>query len=171
MLTTLRTLGLSSLAFAGCASAEPETLKNWFDDPFFQVRQALPSCPVPLGPLISEAQRRSDAHYRVERGTSCWLEGKCAKPNAYWYDSDLGKAVEQAFAATGQFADTSLWITVQRRFIMVEGCISRREQSAQIEAMMTAIPEVDRVIMAVMLPGEQKPPYALRQDDKQGKAD
>src|SRR6185437_16052455 len=84
-------------------TASAEELKNWFDDPFFQVRQGMPNCPMPLGPLLPQSKRNGEAHYRVERGTSCYLACKCAKPNAYWYDADIGKAVAQAFAASPDF--------------------------------------------------------------------
>ncbi len=155
-------LGLALFGAMGRVSAAPpEELKNWFDDPFFQVRSGLPACPLPLGPLMSEAQRRAESHYRVERGTSCWLEGKCAQPNAYWYDAPLGQAIEQKFAATAEFGDTSLWITVQRRFVIVQGCISRAEQAQQIETLLQATPDIDRVIVELMGPGDAKPPYRL----------
>jgi len=154
-----------ALALIGTAvplhAAPPEELKNWFDDPFFQVRSGQPNCPLPLGPLMSEAQRRAESHYRVERGTSCWLEGKCAQPNAYWYDAPLGKAIGQRFAATAEFADTTLWITVQRRFVTVQGCVSQPAQAQQIEALLQAVPDVDRVIVELMRPGDPKAPYRL----------
>ncbi|HEY8024530.1 MAG TPA: BON domain-containing protein [Burkholderiaceae bacterium] len=145
----------------GAAAAPPEERKNWFDDPFIQVRQGLPACPLPLGPLITEAQRRAEAHYRIERGTSCWMEGKCAKPNAYLYDAPIGASIAQSFAASSEFSDTSLWITVQRRFVTVEGCISRPEQGPEIEARMRAIPDVERVILELMLPGQTRVPYPI----------
>lgn len=148
-------------AMAPACAAPPEELKNWFDDPFFQVRSGLPDCPLPLGPLMSEAQRRAEAHYRVERGTSCWLEGKCTQPNAYWYDATIGKAIGQRFAASAEFADTSLWITVQRRFVTVQGCISRREQAQQIEALLQEVPDVERVIVELMAPDDAKAPYRV----------
>ncbi len=145
-------------ALIGTASAEE--LKNWFDDPFFQVRKGLPDCPAPLGPLLPQSKRNAEAHYRVERGTSCWLAGQCAKPNAYWYDAGIGKAVEKAFADSSDFGNTSLWVTVQRRFVTVEGCISAPQQERQIEAMIQVLPDVERVIVQVAKPGDPKPPYA-----------
>ena len=41
----------------------------------------------PLGPAYTEAERRVEAHSRLERGTTCWLAGQCAEPNAYRYDA------------------------------------------------------------------------------------
>lgn len=142
-----------------------EEWKNWFNDPFFQVRNGMADCPAPLGPLLPQSRRNEEAHSRVERGTSCWMAGKCSRANAYWYDADIGKAVEKTFTDTQDFRDASLWITVQRRFIMVEGCVAATEQVQRIEALLQALPDVERVIVQVRRPGDAKPPYALLPDE------
>lgn len=154
---------LSSLILGGNAVAadDVQTLKNWFDDPFLQMRNAMPACPVPLGPLLTDAQRRAEAHYRVERGTSCWLEGKCEKPNAYWYDAPIADAIRQRFSQTPEFADSSLWITVQRRFAIVQGCIASAEQAPRIESLIKTVPDVERVILQLRSNPDEKPPYPL----------
>jgi len=65
------------LAVAGMVSpAAAETLKNWFNDPFIQVRGDVADCPQPLGPLTSEEEMRRQTHWRSERGTTCWLAGR-----------------------------------------------------------------------------------------------
>lgn len=155
---------LSGLAICTCSMAaegEDQPLKNWFNDPFFQVRDAIRSCPVPLGPLITEAQRREEAHYRVERGTSCWMEGKCEKPNSYLYDAPIATAIRQRLAQGSEFDNASLWITVQRRFVIVQGCIARPEQAPQIDAIMRTIPDVERVVLQLVSNPNQEPPYPL----------
>jgi hypothetical protein len=135
--------------------------KNWFNDPFFQVRAGIPRCPAPLGPMITEAERNAEAHYRVERGTSCWMEGKCSKPNSYLYDAPIADALRQRFAQIDDFDNTSLWLIVQRRFVTVQGCITRPEQAAAIEAAIKAAPDVERVILQVSPPPYEHPPYPL----------
>ena len=62
--------------------------RNWFNDPFFQIAAQAPRCPVPLGPYLTAAEQRAEAHDRAERGTSCWLAGRCARSNAYAYDQE-----------------------------------------------------------------------------------
>ncbi len=158
---TMRIWVVAAVLLSQFGAASAEELRNWFDDPFFQVRSGVPDCPAPLGPLLPQSKRNTEAHYRVERGTSCWLAGECAQPNAYWYDAGIGKAAAKAFADSPDFGDTSLWLTVQRRFVTVEGCISRPEQARQIEALIQPLPDVERVIVQVAQPGEAKPPYAL----------
>ena len=143
------------------AATHAEELKNWFNDPFFQVRRALPACPAPLGPLLPESKRNAEAHYRVERGNSCYLVGKCRLSNSYLYDPEIARAVEKAFADSPGFADTSLWITVQRRFVMVEGCVAHADDGKRLEALIEPLPDVERVIVEVSKPGDVKPPYAL----------
>jgi hypothetical protein len=160
----LRGLALPLLLLGFCTTAAAEEWKNWFDDPFFQVRKNISGCPVPQGPTLPESRRNAEAHYRVERGTSCWLAGKCDRANAYWYDKDIGKAVEKVFADTPDFADTSLWVTVQRRFVMVEGCVGSTEAEQRLASLLQAIPDVERVIVQVRKADDTKPPYAIMPD-------
>lgn len=83
---------------AACQAQNPAERRNWFNDPFFQISAALPGCPMPLGPLMTEAERRAEAHHRGERGTACWLAGKCERPSYYEYDQDIAAAFRSAAA-------------------------------------------------------------------------
>lgn len=133
------------------AVAADTGLKNWFNDPFIQVRNALPACPLPLGPMMTEDDARKESHWRVERGTSCWLAGQCSKPNSYAYDHDISKAVAARFARMPAFARSSLWLTFQRRFVWVEGCTDDPAVTASaLEAFVRAEPDVERVIVDLM---------------------
>ncbi len=58
-------------------------------------------CPAPLGPLFTVDEQRREAHYRIERGTSCWLAGKCKDSNAYRYDKQPGAAGPEAALRRG----------------------------------------------------------------------
>lgn len=140
--------------------------KNWFNDPFFQVRSGITQCPVPLGPMITEAERNTEAHYRVERGTSCWMEGKCSKPNSYLYDASIAEALRQRFGNTKDFDRTSLWLIVQRRFVTVQGCVEQAQQGDAIEAMIKTIPDVERIIIQVSSPPYENPSYPLADAEK-----
>lgn len=154
---------LTCLVFcATCAAQDKQERKNWFNDPFFQISAGVPSCPAPLGPMITAAERNAEAHYRVERGTSCWMEGKCSKPNSYLYDAPIADALRKYFTQTNDFGNTSLWLIVQRRFVMVQGCIVQAEQAEKIEAIIReAAPDVERVLMQVSLPPYANPTYPL----------
>lgn len=158
-------LMLPALLVTASSTAVAQELKNWFNDPFFQVRAGIADCPTPLGPLLPQPKRNAEAHYRVERGTNCWLAGKCDRANAYWYDVDIGKSAAKAFADTADFRDTSLWVTVQRRFITVEGCVAMQDDERKLHALLETLPDVERVIVQVRKPGENKPPYALLTTD------
>ena len=78
-------------AFESVAAQEPPKpeKQNWFDDPFFQVASGMRNCPVPEGPLLTAEERRAQRHSRLERGTSCWLAGRCADSNAYLPDVEV----------------------------------------------------------------------------------
>ena len=153
-------LGAAALV-AGCGSvAQADApLLNPFNDPFLQATVGRP-CPTPLGPAYTEAELRVEAHSRIERGTTCWLQGLCAEPNAYRYDAANAIAAVVALRRDPALAGTTIWLTAQRRFIYLEGCVGDAAQAARAEELIKALPDVDRVIPALALPGE-KPPYAL----------
>ena len=159
VLSSLCAAVLFAAAPAAGAAADAEERRNWFDDPFAQATHGLPGCPPPLGPLITEAQMRREAHGRIERGTSCWLAGRCAEPNAYARDHEINAEVARQLAAMPQLRDTQLWVITQRRFVFLQGCVRSR---AQIEAAVTrvrALPGVDYVSDELMVGTRGRPPY------------
>ncbi|MGZ5130496.1 MAG: BON domain-containing protein [Caldimonas sp.] len=156
-------VALAGVLAATLSSAEGEAprLLNPFGDPFVQATAGR-ACPAPLGPAYSEAERRVEAHSRAERGTTCWLAGRCAEPNAYRYDKANADAAVAALRADPGLASSAIWVTAQRRFIYLEGCAADAAQAARAEALVKALADVDLVIPALGLPGE-KPPYARAQ--------
>ncbi|SFA86048.1 hypothetical protein SAMN04515620_105142 [Collimonas sp. OK607] len=162
-----RFLRVSLVVLPALFPAYGETLKNWFNDPFIQVRSAVPDCPMPLGPLISEQEMRKETHWRSERGTSCWLAGQCQKPNSYLYDAPIARSVRAHFAAEPGFArNSSLWLTFQRRFVWVEGCSADTAITvAALEAFVRVEPDVERVIINLRGMGDSKSPYPLAPPD------
>jgi hypothetical protein len=110
---------------------------------------------------MTEAQMQAESHSRVERGTSCWMAGQCSLPNAYLYDAAIAAAIRQRFDERGVFADDSLWITVKRRFVWVEGCVADTRDAVALKRMMQAVPDVERVLIDVMQGINGKPPYAV----------
>jgi hypothetical protein len=158
---------LSALALC-CALAPPapaqapDELRNGFDDPFFRLSAEVPDCPVPLGPFITEAERRVQAHHRAERGTTCWLAGQCEQPNAYAYDHGIAQALQAAARERpALFAGTSLWVTVQGRVVYIEGCAADPGVAAALEAFARAVPGVQQAL-ALLRIGAGAPPYKLR---------
>ena len=160
-------IALAVAVFGGCvaAYAADAGLKNWFGDPFIQLSNDIPGCPVPRGPLMDEAQMRSESHSRVERGTSCWMAGDCSQPNAYLYDRDIGNAMRPRLAHEPALAHTSLWVTVKRRFVWLEGCADQKQATALEQAIRT-LPGVEHILVNVMPDPEGKPPYPALQKQK-----
>ncbi|HEX6705783.1 MAG TPA: BON domain-containing protein [Albitalea sp.] len=149
-----------ALLLAACGTAPAETeplLLNPFHDPFEQATVATP-CPAPRGPAYTEAQRNQEAHYRVERGTSCWLAGQCSEPNAYRYDERIAQAAVGALRADAALAGSAIWVIAERRFVYLQGCVGDAAQAARAEAVVKAVADVQLVIPALSLPGE-KPRY------------
>ena len=152
-------LSASAPVASPAAASQPLERKNWFNDPFFELSHALPGCPVPLGPLMTHAQMEDDAHYRVERGTTCWLAHKCTKPNSYMYDADIASAIQARFKDRHAFDGTSLWITVQRRFVYAEGCAPASFDRQALRRQLEAIPDVEQVFIRVGTGAGAPAPY------------
>ena len=123
-----------------------ENRANYFNDPFLQVTNGIVDCPVPEGPMITQAEMRIQAHVRTERGTRCFLSGRCRLPNSYLYDKEIIPRVAKAILADGRFADTSVWAEGQRRWVSLKGCVRRKEQAKALEQLVRGIDDVEEVI-------------------------
>ncbi|MBO9514170.1 MAG: BON domain-containing protein [Variovorax sp.] len=143
------------------ARGADEARTNFFDDPFFQVSSGMTGCPAPLGPLYTQAEVRTQMHARLERGTSCWLEGRCADSNAYRYDKTIAPRARQALGGVPQLARSSVWVTVQRRWIYLQGCVPTRRVGEQLERAARAVPDVENVVNDLMVGTRGKPSYPL----------
>ena len=152
---------------AHAATAEP--LENHYNDPFIQITRANKNCPLPRGPFMTLQEARAEAHPRIERGTTCFRARKCTEPNSYRYDARIAQAAQLAATAavlkSPSLSDSSVWITVQRRFIFVHGCVARREQIARWETLFRRVSDVEYVgaDLAVMAAGKlpKRVPYPI----------
>ena len=154
--------GFALMALAVSGANADEIVRNWFDDPFFQISSSLADCPVPAGPFVSEADKRVQAHRRAEKGTTCWLAGACDRPNAYAYDRDIAEAFRKAAAGADRWAGTTLWVTVQGRVLYIEGCALQNSSLAAVEALARSLPHVQQAIAIVRTDPTSPPPYKLR---------
>ncbi len=156
---------------AGTVGAAPATSdphverRNWFDDPFFQVASGLPGCPVPLGPFYTEAERRTQMHSRLERGTSCWLEHRCEDSNAYRYDKDIAPRVRDALATVQGVRRASVWVTVQRRWVYLQGCVPTRDLALRLERAARGAKDVETVVPDLMVGTRGRAPYPVNEDE------
>ena len=157
----LRLLALV-IATAACDARAGEDLQNWFNDPFFQISESIPNCPLPAGPFTTESDRRIQAHRRAEKGTTCWLAKECDRPNAYVYDQDIASDFQAAVRDRSPFPNTTLWVTVQGRVLYIEGCATDRAIAARVEAFARSIPNVQQAIAIVRTDPSVRAPYRLR---------
>lgn len=123
---------------------------NHGNDPFFQVSSAVSNCPIPLGPLQTQQEWLAESHYRIERGNSCWWEGRCRLSNGYLYDREIQEAVKRRLTniepSTHWREQTTLWLTLQRRFIYVEGCVAPDFDKQAFLSELAKTADVERVI-------------------------
>ncbi len=143
----LRRLAGAPLLWALCGAAPAQDApRHYYDDPFLQVTTALPQCAPQEPSKITQAQMQAEAHYRTERGTSCYQSGRCRLPNAYLYDREIIPRVQKALLADGGFADTSIAVEGQRRWVWLKGCVRNAEQSTAAERLVRSIDDVEAVI-------------------------
>jgi hypothetical protein len=142
---------------------------NHGNDPFVRISQAVPDCPEPLGPMETDEEWLGESHYRIERGNSCWVEGRCRLSNAYLYDHEIAESVQRRLLtiayATHWRDQTSLWLMLQRRFIYVQGCVSKDFDTKQFMAELAKTADVDRVIDETTTdPRAAKLPYRTKRE-------
>ena len=113
------------------ASGRAEERRNWYNDPFAQVTHGYPNCPPAAGPLLTQQEMRQQAHVRIERGTSCALEGKCEAGGAYRRDPEINERVRRAISADAASSATpASRVTTQAAYVTVEGCVRSQHQAA-----------------------------------------
>jgi len=159
----LHRAALACLVLAlGTAAARAEALRNWFNDQFAQATHGLAGCPEPLGPLMTEADARRQAHPRIERGNSCYLAGQCDSPNAYKDDAVINAAVVAALAQDARLRKSAIWVTTQRKFVFLQGCVAERGMVERAVLLARSIHGVAYVGDELLIGTRGKPPYALR---------
>ena len=141
-------MALCAAGGAAQAPADGPPRTNAFNDPFVQVTSAIPQCPVPEGPLYTEAEVRELAHVRSQHGGSCHRVGRCRLPNSYLYDAEIIPRVQRYIQQDGRFDDTSVWVLGERRLVTLMGCV---RSQAQAEALEKAVWLVDDVMGVINL--------------------
>jgi hypothetical protein len=141
MTAFIRLLGVLCALLAWPADAAER--HNWFNDPFLQLSAGHPHCPAPVGPLLTEADKRAQSHHRIESGSLCFLAGTCQHASAYDYDQTIAAEAAHRFAnGDPLLRGATFWITVQRRYVFVEGCAASRHQVARLEEELRLLPYV-----------------------------
>lgn len=149
------------IAMSAAVASAQEVRSNAFNDPFEKATSGFPGCPIPAGPLLTAEEARREAHWRAERGTSCFRSGRCRLPNAYRYDVEIIPRAIEFIRQDGRFNDTTVWLTVQRRWVTVQGCVRTPEQAAALEAALGQVDDVEAVIPQLIVGSGGKPPYEL----------
>ncbi len=139
-------LGLPNAFAQGTDTQSPAPRTNAFNDPFLQVTSAIPGCPVPEGPLYTEAEVRELAHVRSQHGGSCHRVGRCRLPNSYLYDAEIIPRVQRYVREEGRFDDTSVWVLGERRLVTLMGCVQSAEQARALEKAVELVDDVMGVI-------------------------
>lgn len=147
------------MAFALPSPALAQERKNYSQDPFTQVTSGLAGCPVPDEPRVTLAEMRAEAHARSERGTRCYMSGRCRLPNSYLYDKEIVPRVKQYILQDARFGDTSVWVLGQRRWVFLKGCVRNESQSAELERLAREVDDVEAVVNELMVGVRGKPKY------------
>lgn len=103
---------------------------------------------------------RQQAHGRIERGTSCWLAKKCEDSNVYRRDPEIQSRVVQAIRREPLSARASIWVTTERRYVTLQGCVdSERVRRVLIERVRTT-EGVDEVFDQLII-GSRSPRWTV----------
>lgn len=157
---------IGTLAAAIHFSAGAEELTNYFNDPFAQITSGMPGCPVPRGPLVTRSEIRIEAHSRAERGTRCYLSGACRLPNSYLYDKDIAARMRQHVLYDGRFSRTSVWVLVQRRWVILQGCVRTKAESAALAVLAREVDDVEGVVDELMIGTRGTPKYQTKPPER-----
>lgn len=155
----LPTAAVALVCLVAATDPRAQERRNYFDDPFVQITSGLADCPIPEGPLISLDEMRSQAHGRVERGTSCYRSGRCRLPNAYLYDQEIIPRVRQFILQDDRYAGTSIWLLGQRRWVFLLGCVDTAAQADALERAVRDIDDVEAVVNELMVGTTGTPRY------------
>jgi len=139
--------------------SQAQERSNFFDDPFMQVTSSMPGCPVPEGPLKTQAEVRAEAHVRSQHGGSCYRSGRCRLPNSYLYDKEIIPRAVLYLRQDGRFDNTSVWLLGERRLVTLMGCVQTRQQAEAMEKAVLLVDDVMGVVNHLMVGTEGKPPY------------
>ena len=144
----LHLLRMLALAALPCmATAQPGPGTNPFGDPVLQLTRAIPQCkPMPAFRPATPEEIRAQAHGRVDRGTTCYRSGRCRLPNAYLYDKEIIPRVQRAVEFDGRFADSSVWVEGQRRWVWLRGCVRSKLDKDALEQLVRGLDDVEAVI-------------------------
>ena len=96
--------------------------------------------------MITRDEMHAEEHARAERGRRCYLDGRCRLPNAYLYDKEIIPRVKIAIVAAGKYADTTVWVEGQRRWVTLKGCVRSRVEARALEHLVGQIDDVEAVI-------------------------
>jgi len=154
---------VAGMAIPAAAAAQDAQPKNWFNDPFFAVSADVAGCPVPRGPFLTKTEMEREAHVRAERGNRCYMEGRCTKSSSYFYDADIAANLRRALTSSDVLKGTSVWVSVQRRWVSIQGCAKTKSKKAALEAIARRIPDVDNVFVDLRLDPKKPPPYPVLQ--------
>jgi hypothetical protein len=164
MVRRLRAVACAVLSVQSAWSADAGNSaerRNWFETPFDQAVAGMPGCPRPEGPLITQAEMRQQAHGRIERGTSCWLAKKCEDSNVYRRDPEIQQRVLHAIRGDGRFAQSSLWVTTERRYVTLQGCAVSVEVKSSLLAQVRAVEGVEQVFDQLIVGATGRPRWRV----------
>ncbi len=158
---------------APAATDDAKALLNRGQDPFFRISSGMTGCPEPLGPRIDEAAWQRETHHRLERGYRCHAEGRCRLSNAYHYDREIAETVQRRLQWLSRrdrgsphggdptLAQTSLWLTVSRRWVTIQGCVPRGFDPKPLADALREVEGVERVVIETTDRPSQRVPYPV----------
>jgi hypothetical protein len=163
--TPAAALAAFAMVLAPSGHAADNDLENRGHDPFFRISSGIADCPEPTGPRVTEAEYRREAHHRIEHGNHCWVEGRCRLPNAFQYDKEIAETLQRRLqwltTTMPAWRNTSLWVTVAKRWVLVQGCVPKGFPTATFLGALREVPDVETVIDQTVVAPAGRVPYPV----------
>lgn len=129
-------------------------------DPFAQATHGHLPCATPARPVLSAQNIQEQEHVRTQHGYSCYASGRCRLPNSHLYDAELLPRLVQYLGQDQRFADSVVWVGVQRRLVTLAGCVTSPEQAVKLEQAALLVDDVMGVINVLQV--VPTPPRVLK---------
>jgi osmotically-inducible protein OsmY len=84
-------------------------------------------------------------------------------PNSYLYDKDIAARMRQHVLYDGRFTGTSVWVLVQRRSVILQGCVRTKAEAAALGVLAREVDDVESVVDELMIGTRGAPKYRTTQ--------
>lgn len=114
--------------------------------------------------VLSIPATRRQSHGRIERGTFCRLAKKCGDRKVDRRNQEIRRRVLQSIRNEHRLAQSSVWVTTERRYVTLQGCARSVEVKSRLLARVRAVEGVEQVFDQLIVGTAGKPRWTIDPD-------